>query len=258
MTAPSRGWFEGKTALVTGGASGMGRAISSAYAAAGARVVVADVSVDGGEQTAQAIKDAGGEALFVRTDVSASADVQAAVAAAVSTFGGLDCAANAAAIEGESGPLADVDEETFDRIIAVNLRSIFLSMKYEIRAMLEQGSGAIVNIASTNSYRPQPRQAAYTASKYGVAGITKAAAIDYAPLGIRINAVAPGAIDTPMLRNAIASRGSDVDDVTRRLSLVGRFGTVDEIAQAVLWLCSDQSTFTVGHVLAVDGGYLSR
>ena len=258
MTAPSRGWFEGKTALVTGGASGMGRAISSAYAAAGARVVVADVSVDGGEQTAQAIKDAGGEALFVRTDVSASADVQAAVAAAVSTFGGLDYAANAAAIEGESGPLADVDDEIFDRIIAVNLRSIFLSMKYEIRAMLEQGAGAIVNIASTNSYRPQPRQAAYTASKYGVAGITKAAAIDYAPLGIRINAVAPGAIDTPMLRNAIAARGSDVDDVTRRLSLVGRFGTVDEIAQAVLWLCSDQSTFTVGHVLAVDGGYLSR
>jgi len=258
VTATYGGWFEGKAALVTGGASGMGRAISAAYAAAGARVVVADVSVDGGEQTAQAIKDAGGEALFVRTDVSASADVQAAVAAAVSTFGGLDCATNAAAIEGESGPLADVDDETFDRIIAVNLRSIFLSMKYEIRAMLEQGSGAIVNIASTNSYRPQPRQAAYTASKYGVAGITKAAAIDYAPLGIRINAVAPGAIDTPMLRNAIASRGSDVDDVTRRLSLVGRFGTVDEIAQAVLWLCSDQSTFTVGHVLAVDGGYLSR
>jgi NAD(P)-dependent dehydrogenase (short-subunit alcohol dehydrogenase family) len=252
------GGFAGKVALVTGGASGMGRAISSAFAAAGARLVVADVSVQGGEETAQAIKQGGGEALFVRTDVAQSADVQAAVDAAVSTFGGLDCAANAAAIEGEGGPLAEVDEETFDRVIAVNLRSIFLCMKYQIRAMQRRGGGAIVNIASTNSYRPQPHQAAYTASKFGVAGITKAAAIDYAPLGIRINAVAPGAIDTPMLRGAIESRGRDVADVISRLSLVGRFGTVEEIANAVLWLCSDESTFTVGHVLAVDGGYLSR
>jgi NAD(P)-dependent dehydrogenase (short-subunit alcohol dehydrogenase family) len=259
VIASSHGdWFAGKVALVTGGASGMGRAISSAFAAAGARVVVVDIAVDGGEQTTQAIKQAGGEALFVRTDVSSSADVQAAVDAAVSTFGGLDCAANAAAIEGESGPLAEVDDDVFDRLIAVNLRSVFLSMKYEIRAMQARGGGAIVNIASTNSYRPQPRQAAYTASKFGVAGLTKAAAIDYAPLGIRINAVAPGAIDTPMLRTAIDKRGSDVDDVIRRLSLVGRFGTVNEIAEAVLWLCSDRSTFTVGHVLAVDGGYLSR
>jgi glucose 1-dehydrogenase len=250
-------WFDGKVALVTGGASGMGRAISSAFAAAGAHVVVADISVGGGEETAQAIKDGGGEALFVRTDVSDSADVQAAVDLAVSTFGGLDCAVNAAAIEGEGGPLAEVDEDTFDRVIAVNLRSIFLSMKYEIRAMLPRG-GSIVNIASTNSYRPQPHQAAYTASKFGVAGITKAAAIDYAPLGIRINAVAPGAIDTPMLRGAIAARGRDADDVANRLSLVGRFGTVDEIAEGALWLCSDRSTFTIGHVLAVDGGYLSR
>jgi glucose 1-dehydrogenase len=250
-------WFDGKVALVTGGASGMGLAISSAFAAAGAHVVVADISVGGGEETAQAIKDGGGEALFVRTDVSDSADVQAAVDLAVSTFGGLDCAVNAAAIEGEGGPLAEVDEDTFDRVIAVNLRSIFLSMKYEIRAMLPRG-GSIVNIASTNSYRPQPHQAAYTASKFGVAGITKAAAIDYAPLGIRINAVAPGAIDTPMLRGAIAARGRDADDVANRLSLVGRFGTVDEIAEGALWLCSDRSTFTIGHVLAVDGGYLSR
>jgi NAD(P)-dependent dehydrogenase (short-subunit alcohol dehydrogenase family) len=250
--------LDGKVALVTGGASGMGRAISSAFAAAGAHVVLADISVGGGEETAQAIKDAGGEALFVRTDVSASADVQAAIDLAVSTFGGLDCAVNAAAIEGEGGPLAEVDEDTFDRVIAVNLRSIFLSMKYEIRAMLAGGGGSIVNIASTNSYRPQPHQAAYTASKFGVAGITKAAAIDYAPLGIRINAVAPGAIDTPMLRGAIAARGRDADEVAGRLSLTGKFGTVDEIAEGVLWLCSDRSTFTIGHVLAVDGGYLSR
>lgn len=252
-------WFTGKAVLVTGGASGMGRAISSRFADAGARVVVADIAEDGGKQTAQAIEQAGGEVVFVRTDVAETADVQRAVESAVSTYGRLDCAVNAAAIEGESGPLAEVDEETFDRLIAVNLRSVFLSMKYEIRAMLVGGhGGAIVNIASTNSYRPQPRQAAYTASKHGVAGITKAAAIDYAPLGIRINAIAPGAIDTPMLRNAIEKRGSQVDDVVRRLSLVGRFGTVEEIADAALWLCSDRSTYTIGHVLVVDGGYLAR
>jgi NAD(P)-dependent dehydrogenase (short-subunit alcohol dehydrogenase family) len=250
--------FDGTSALVTGGASGMGRAISSAFAVAGARVLVADISVDGGEETARAVKQAGGEAVFVRTDVSQSSDVQAAVDAAVSSFGGLDFAVNAAAIEGEGGPLADVDEDVFDRVIAVNLRSIFLSMKYEIRAMLAGGGGSIVNIASTNSYRPQPHQAAYTASKYGVAGITKAAAIDYAPLGIRINAVAPGAIDTPMLRGAIAARGRDADEVAGRLSLTGKFGTVDEIAEGALWLCSDRSSFTIGHVLAVDGGYLAR
>lgn len=255
--AAYRDSFGGKVALVTGGASGMGRAISTAFAAAGARVVVADVAVDGGEQTAGAITRAGGEAVFVPTDVALSDDVAAAVDVAMSGFGGLDCAVNAAAIEGEGGPLADVDDERFDRIIAVNLRSIFLSMKHEIRAMLPRG-GAIVNIASTNSYRPQPHQAAYTAAKFGVAGITKAAALDYAPLGIRINAVAPGAIDTPMLRGAIAARGRDPADVADRLSLLNRFGSVDEIAEAVLWLCSDRSTFTIGHVLAVDGGYLAR
>ena len=256
--APFGGYFVGKVALVTGGAQGMGRSIATAFAQAGARVAVADISVDGGEETAATIKQAGGEAIFVRTDVSKADEVAALVRSTVSTFGGLDVAANAAAIEGESGLLADTDEALFDRLIAVNLKSIFLSMKYEIAAMLERGGGAIVNIASTNSVRPQPRQAGYTATKYGVVGITKAAAIDYAPLGIRINAVAPGAIDTPMLRNAIEARGSEEQDVIRRLSLVGRFGTTDEIARAVLWLCSDQATYTIGHVLAVDGGYLAR
>lgn len=252
------GYFDGKVVLVTGGASGMGRAISSAFAGAGARVVVADIAADGGERTAQAINGAGGEAVFVRTDVSQAPDVRAAVAVAGSTFGGLDCAVNAAAIEGEGGPLAEVDEDVFDRILAVNLRSIFLSMKYEIDAMLARCGGAIVNIASTNSFRPQPHQAAYTASKSGVAGITKAAALDYAPRGVRINAIAPGAIDTPMLRGAIAARGRDAGEVADRLSLLHRFGTVDEIAEAALWLCSDRSSFTVGHLLAVDGGYLAR
>ena len=177
----------------------------------------------------------------------------------VAAFGGLHCAVNGAAIELEREPLAEVEEDTFDRIIAVNLRSIFLCMKYEIRQMLDQGGGgAIVNIASTNSFRPQPHQSAYTASKHGVLGMTKNAAIDYAPHGIRINAICPGAIDTPMLRAAIDRRGRDPQEVAGRLSVLGRFGEPDEIAKAALWLCSDDSSFTVGHALAVDGGYLAR
>jgi len=250
--------FTGKVALVTGAASGMGRATALAFAAAGARVVAADVAVAGGEQTAKLIEQAGGEASFVRTDVSQTADVEAAVAAAVNAYGGLDCAANVAAIETETTLLADCEESTFDRLAAVNLKSIFLCLKYEIRAMLQRGGGAIVNIASTNSFRPLPKQAVYTATKHGVVGLTKTAAIEYAGSGIRVNAVAPGAIDTPMLRGAIAARGSDEAEVLRRLSLTGRFGSPDEIANAVLWLCSDEASYTVGHVLAVDGGYLAR
>lgn len=250
--------FTGKVALVTGAASGMGRATALAFAAAGARVVAADVAVESGEETVKLIGQAGGEASFVRTDVSQAADVEAAVAAAVSSYGGLDCAANVAAIEIETTLLADCEESTFDRLVAVNLKSMFLCLKYELRAMLQRGGGAIVNIASTNSFRPLPKQAVYTATKHGVIGLTKTAAIEYAGSGIRVNAVAPGAIDTPMLRGAIAARGSDEAEVVRRLSLTGRFGDPSEIANAVLWLCSDEASYTVGHTLAVDGGYLAR
>lgn len=251
--------FEGRSAVVTGAAGGMGRAICLALGAAGAKVVVADVAVDGGEETVALVEQAGGTAQFVATDVSSSDDVQAMVARAVSSFGGLDLGVNAAAIENETSPVADCEESTFDRMIAVNLRSVFLCMKYEVRAMREQGrGGAIVNIASTNSFRPQPNQAAYTASKHGVLGLTRAGAIDHASDGIRINAVCPGAIETPMLLGAIQARGRDRDEVARRLSLFGRFGQPDEIARAVLWLCSDDSSFTTGHALAVDGGYLAR
>jgi NAD(P)-dependent dehydrogenase (short-subunit alcohol dehydrogenase family) len=250
--------FAGKVALVTGAAGGMGRATAQAFAAAGAKVVAADIAADEGEQTAKLIRGNGGEAVFVRTDVSDAADVEAAVATAVNEYGGLDCAANMAAIETETTFLADCEEATFDRLVAVNLRSIFLCLKYEIRAMLQRGGGSIVNIASTNSFRPLPKQAVYTATKHGVIGLTKTAAIEYAGKGIRVNAVAPGAIDTPMLRGAIAARGSDEAEVISRLSLVGRFGDPTEIANAVLWLCSDGSTYTVGHTLAVDGGYLAR
>jgi len=253
------GSFEGKVAVVTGGAGGMGRAIAMAFAAEGALVTVADVAAPGGEETVRRIREAGGTASFVRADVADADAVEALIGHAVALGGGLHCAVNAAAIEGESVALADLDDELFDRIQAVNVRSVYLCMKHEIRAMLATGAGGtIVNIASTNAVRPQPHQSAYTASKHAVLGLTRSAAIDYARHGIRINAISPGAIDTPMLRAAIERRGRDETDVVARLSLMGRFGAPEEIAAAALWLSSDASSFTVGHALAVDGGYLAR
>ncbi len=250
--------FEGKSVIVTGGSGGMGKATAEGFAEAGARVVVADIS-DAGEAVADEIRKGGGTSVFQRVDVADPASTDAMVQRAVDEFGGVDYAVNMAAIEGETERLADLDVETFDRIIAVNLRSVFLCMKYEIRAMLAGGNGgAIVNIASTNSFRPQPHQSGYTASKHGVIGLTKSAAIDYAGDGIRINAICPGAVDTPMLRNAMNERGRSESDVVARLSLIGRLGRPDEIAKAAMWLCSDESSFTVGHALAVDGGYLAR
>jgi NAD(P)-dependent dehydrogenase (short-subunit alcohol dehydrogenase family) len=251
-------WFDGRTTIVTGGSGGMGRAIALAFAAAGSRVIVSDVMDAGGEETVSLIREAGGEGRFVHADVSSSAEVATMVQTAVDAYGGLDYAVNAAAIEFEVDFLADLSEEDWDRMLDINLKSIFLCMKHEINAMLAGSGGAIVNIASTNSYRPQPHQSAYTASKFGVLGLTKSAAVDYAPRGIRINAICPGSIDTPMLRGAIAKRGRDPQEVASRLSLIGRFGTPEEIAAAALWLCSGASGFTIGHALAVDGGYLSR
>jgi glucose 1-dehydrogenase len=191
--------------------------------------------------------------------VSDGEQVAAAVKVAVDRFGRLDCAVNAAAIETETVLLHESTDESFDRMLAVNLRGVYLSMKYELSAMLAGGNGgAIVNIASTNAFRPQPHQASYTAAKHGVLGLTRAAAIDYGPLGVRVNAISPGGIDTPMLRNAMERRGRDPQDVANRLSLIGRFGTPEEIAAAALWLCSDASSYTMGHALAVDAGYLAR
>ena len=250
--------FEGKVALVTGAASGMGRATSRAFAAAGASVLVADVNASGGDETVELITSAGGAARFAPTDVSDAASVEAMVRAAVEAFGRLDCAVNNAAIENESVPLAECEDDNFERIMAINTRGVFLCMKHEIRQMLAQGSGGtIVNLGSTNSFRPQPNQPAYTASKHAVLGLTRSAAMDYAAHGIRVNAICPGAIDTPMLRGAIDKRGRDPEEVAKRLSHLGRFGDVTEIAAAALWLSSDESSFTVGHALAVDGGYLA-
>lgn len=251
--------LDGRVALVTGGASGMGRAVARRFAAEGAKVVLVDVDEGGGKETEELVATDGGTATFVAADVSNAEAMEAAVAVAVDRYGGLDAAVNAAAVEFEVAPLHECSVDDYDRMLRINLRGAFLSMKYELAAMVDLGRpGSIVTIASTNSYRPQPNQPAYTASKHGVLGLTRSAAVDYGRHGIRVNAICPGGIETPMLLDAMARRGRVPQDVADRLSVFGRFGQPDEIAAAALWLCSDASSFTTGHALAVDGGYLAR
>ena len=251
--------FHGEVAFVTGAGGGMGRAISIAFAQAGATVLMADIDGASGAETERLVREAGADGAFVHTDIAEPEQVAAAVALATDRFGRLDVAVNAAAIESETAPLHECDEAVFDRMQSINVRGLFLCMKHELRAMLAQGrGGAIVNIASTNSFRPQHDQPAYTASKHAVIGLTRSAAYDYASHGIRVNAICPGAIDTPMLRGAIERRGRDPQDVADRLSMFGRFGRPEEIAAGALWLCSEGSSFTTGHPLAIDAGYLAR
>jgi NAD(P)-dependent dehydrogenase (short-subunit alcohol dehydrogenase family) len=250
--------FSGETVQITGAGGGMGRAIALAFADAGAGLVLVDIDEDGGAETERAARAAGADAVFVRTDVAVAEEVAASVDAALERFGRLDHAVNAAAIENETVPLHECADDDFDRMQRVNLRGVFLCMKHQITAMLAGGGGTIVNVASTNAFRPQSNQPAYTASKHGVLGLTRSAAIDYAAQGVRINAICPGSIDTPMLRDAMARRGRDPAAVVGRLSHLARCGRPEEIAAAALWLSSDASSFTLGHPLAVDAGYLAR
>jgi NAD(P)-dependent dehydrogenase (short-subunit alcohol dehydrogenase family) len=248
--------FSDRVVLVTGATGGMGQAISRAMVDAGARLVVADLDPDAG---AALVDDlcAGDAIMFTPTDVADASAVEQLIATTTKRFGRLDCAVNAAAIEFETVPLADCADDDFDRMMRVNTTGLFTCMKHELRAILDHGDGgSIVNIASSSSFRPQHDQPAYTASKHAVLGLTRSAALDYARHGIRINAICPGAIDTPMLHAAMERRGRSAADVADRLSPLGRFGRPDEIAAAALWLCSDASSFTTGHALAVDGGML--
>jgi NAD(P)-dependent dehydrogenase (short-subunit alcohol dehydrogenase family) len=243
----------GRVALVTGGASGLGRASALAFAADGARVVVADVDEAGGAETVAAIEHAGGEALFVPTDVTEEGQVAALVAGALARFGGLDAALNNAGTTGGGGFTADYDVEDWHRTLALNLTAVFLCLRHEIPAMLDRGGGAIVNMASGAGLRGFPGLPAYVASKHGVVGLTRAAALEYAPRGVRVNAVCPGSTRTPMLEGYIAGDPKVERMMTRGVPL-GRLGTPDEVARAVVWLCSDAASFVVGHAFAVDGG----
>jgi NAD(P)-dependent dehydrogenase (short-subunit alcohol dehydrogenase family) len=249
---------EGKVALVTGGGSGIGRATALAFARAGARVVVADIGVAGGTETVQLIHQAGGAATFVETDVSQAAAVAALIAKAVSTYGRLDWAHNNAGIEGVEARTADYPEEDWDRVIAINLKGVWLCMKYEILQMQQQGGGAIVNTASIAGLVGAYRMPAYVASKHGVAGLTKAAALEYAKAGIRVNAVCPGVIRTPMVERFFFQRHPRAESRLTAFEPIGRLGTPQEVAEAVVWLCSDAASFVTGHTMAVDGGIVAQ
>lgn len=244
----------GKVALITGGSSGIGRATAEAFAAQGAQVVIASRGQERGEAVAEAIRAAGGEAVWLPADVSQAEQVEALVAEVVRRFGRLDCAFNNAGSGGGGGWLVDISEDDWERTIAGFLKSTWLCMKYEIRAMLETGGGAIVNNSSVDGARAFPWDPVYSAAKHGVLGLTKSAAVQYIQRGIRINTVLPGWIHTP----AIDHLAADPEAASRTLmhQPIGRFGRPEEVAQAVLWLCSEQASLVVGVGLPVDGGYL--
>jgi len=251
------GLVEGKVALVTGAGSGIGRESAKAFAREGAKVIVADIVVDGGEETVKMIKDAGGQAAFVRCDVSKAADVEAAVKFAVDTYGKLDCAHNNAGIEGPMGPTAALTEADWDKVLGINLKGIWLSMKHEIPQMLAGGGGAIVNTASIAGLVGFQGLPAYSASKYGVNGVTKVAALEYAQAGIRVNSVCPGIIQTPMVDRLVAAQ-PEMEAGLVAGTPMGRMGQPSEIGEAVVWLCSDRASFVTGHNMAVDGGFTAQ
>lgn len=251
------GLVTGKVALVTGAGSGIGRASALTFAREGAKVVVADVAVEGGEETVRLIQQGGGEALFCKVDVSRAAEVEALIAKAVKTYGRLDCAYNNAGIEGSAATTTDYAEEEWERVIAINLKGVWLCMKYEIPYLLKQGGGAIVNTASAAGLVGFRGGAAYVASKHGVVGLTKTAALEYAKAGVRVNAVCPGAIDTPMMGRITGHRPQRAERMAASAP-VGRMGTPQEIAESVVWLCSEAASFVTGQAMAVDGGITAQ
>jgi len=252
------GRLEDKVGLVTGGASGIGRATAMAFAREGAKVVLADLVVDAGEEVVRLINEAGGEAIFVKCDVSKTAEVEAMINKAVETYGRLDYAFNNAGIGGDIAPVAECTEENWDHVIAVNLKGVWLCLKYEIRQMLKQGPGAIVNMSSVSGLVGDPDHPAYGASKHGVSGLTKAAALEYARAGIRVNAVCPAAIRTPMIDRTLQAQPELSWQSLASGHPMGRIGEPEEVAEAVLWLCSDAASFITGHLLVLDGGLIAR
>lgn len=255
----SRNRLEGRVAIVTGAGMGMGAATAQVFADYGAKVIVSDINEDAANATCAAIRAAGGTAEVILCDVAEEDQVEALVARTVATFGRLDCAVNNAAITPDVLPIAEADMDVWDRVIRIDLRSVMLCMKYEIRQFLLQNSpGAIVNVGSVSSFRPQPANSAYVAAKHGVIGLTKTGSLEYAGKNIRVNAVLPGAIDTPMLRHALEQNNFTEEEFAPALSLFGRFGRPEEVAEASAWLCSDAASYVTGHSLGVEGGYLTR
>jgi NAD(P)-dependent dehydrogenase (short-subunit alcohol dehydrogenase family) len=256
------GRVEGKVALVTGGASGIGRATALTFARERAKLVVADMNEEGGQQTVHMITENGGEAIFVRTDVTQATAVEALISKAVETYGRLDYAHNNAGISGagiagmQRALTAEYPEERWHQVISVNLTGVWFCMKYEIPQMLYQGGGAIVNTASIAGLVGGAGSCAYVASKHGVVGLTKTAALEYAKQGIRVNCVCPGYIHTPMTARGLSDPERQAQIIARHP--IGRLGTPEEIAEAVVWLCSDAASFVTGHTMTVDGGYVAQ
>jgi NAD(P)-dependent dehydrogenase (short-subunit alcohol dehydrogenase family) len=250
--------LENKIALVTGGGSGIGRAASLALSREGAKIVISDVNIAGGEETAHLIETAGGKAAFVKADVSSSVEVQSLIQETLAVFGRLDCAINNAGISGGMmGRIHEVGDDVFDQIISVNLKGVWLCMKHELPVMLRQGGGVIVNTASVAGLLGAPKGAAYAASKHGVVGLTKSAALEYAKFNIRVNAVCPAYTDTPMVTDVI-----EKNPAMAHLTVIGnpmkRLGKPEEIAEGIVWLCSDAASFITGHALPLDGGMLAQ
>jgi NAD(P)-dependent dehydrogenase (short-subunit alcohol dehydrogenase family) len=249
--------FAGKVALVTGGASGIGRVTALALAKEGAKVTVADVSVEGGEATVKRVADAGGQAIFTKADVTKSSEVEAMVKETVKAFGRLDFALNNAGIDGVRARTADYPEDVWNQVIDINLTGVFLCLKFELPIMVKQKSGVIVNLSSVAGVTGFPGHAAYTASKHGVIGLTKTAAIDYAKVGIRVNAVCPAYTRTPMVTRMLENNPEFEAKLIDRVPLK-RLGTAEEIAQAVIYLFSDAAAFITGHSLVLDGGIVAE
>jgi len=255
------GLVTGKTALITGAAAGIGRATALTFAAEGASVVASDVDDAGGKETVAMIEKEGGKAIYVSADVSKPTDVKTLIAKAVAAYGRIDCAVNNAGIEGKITPFADQPEDNFDAIIGVNLKGTYLCLQAEIAAMLKSGGGAIVNLSSIAGLIGFPGLSPYVASKHGVIGLTKNAALEYAKAGIRVNAVCPGGIDTRMLdslaEQATAGAQSSAE-MMDPLHPMGRIGTPQEVADLIVWLCSPRAGFITGTAIPIDGGYVAQ
>ncbi|QBD81423.1 SDR family oxidoreductase [Ktedonosporobacter rubrisoli] len=247
-------YLAGKVALVTGAARGIGKATAQAFAREGASVILVDQRVSEGEETTRQIRDEGGQALFIQADITRESEVRAIVEKALAAYGSLDYAFNNAGVTQPAYLLAEQTEELYDHVMGINAKGIWLCMKHEISHMLKQGKGAIVNVSSTLGVAGTAGMAIYTASKHAILGLTRAAALDYARSGIRINAVGPGAIETPMVADTDPMKMEEF----RAAHPLGRIGQAEEIANAVLWLCSDRASNVTGTILMIDGGFSAQ